>query len=317
MKEARFIKLRKALWEQIDEQSLSGKQKEPDRLAEEYIALSDDLSYSRTFYPKSKTTAYLNEKASRLHQRIYKSKKESRSRFRQFWLEEIPREMYQARRSMVISLVMFLLATLIGAVSMKYNPDFARVILGDAYVNLTERNIAQNDPMAIYAMSRQDDMFMRITLNNIQVSFFVYVLGIFTPLLPISLLFRNGIMLGCFQYFFVQHGLFVVSAQAVWIHGTIEISSIIVAGGAGIHMGAGWLFPGTYKRIESFQRAAKSSVKIVAGLIPFFVIAGFLESFVTRYYLNPAIGVPIIAASVGLVFWYFIYLPYMKHRYES
>lgn len=317
MKEARFIKLRKKRWDELEANVKQGSKKEPDEIAEMYIELSDDLAYSRTFYPKSKTTAFLNELALFFHRKIYKNKKEDRGRFFHFWLEEIPETMYRVRYAMLASLLLFVLAFVIGVLSMRYNPEFARVVMGDEYVDITLRNIANDDPMAIYSSQRQDAMFLRITLNNIKVSFLAFVFGLFTPLASAGFLMQNGIMLGCFQYFFYQQGVLGSSAQAIWVHGTIEITSIIVAAGAGIYLSTGFLFPGTHTRISSFQRSAKDGLKIIIGLIPFFIIAGFLESFVTRFYKETWLSIPIILLSIGYVFWYFVYLPYMKHRYES
>lgn len=316
MKEARFIKLRKKRWEELETNVRNRAKKEPDELAEMYIELSDDLAYSRTFYPKSKTTAFLNELALFFHRRIYQNKREDRGRFFRFWLEEIPETMYRLRYAMFLSLLVFLIAITLGIVSMRYNPEFARIILGDSYVDMTLSNIKNKDPMAIYSGERQDLMFLEITLNNIKVSFFAFVFGLLSPLATAGFLVQNGIMLGCFQYFFYQEGVLGLSAQAIWVHGTIEITSIVVAGGAGIHLSTGFLFPGTHTRIARFRETAKDGLKIILGLIPFFIVAGFLESFVTRFYKESWLSVPCIILSIGCVFWYFVYLPYMKHRYE-
>lgn len=317
MKEARFIKLRKKRWEELEAIVQNRIKKEPDELAEMYIELSDDLAYSRTFYEKSKTTAFLNELALFFHRRIYQNKREDRGRFLRFWLEEIPQTMYRVRFAMLASLLLFAIAVVLGVVSMRYNPEFARIIMGDAYVDLTLSNIKNKDPMAIYSTDSQELMFLQITLHNIKVSFYTFLYGLLTPLGTAVSLLQNGIMLGCFQYFFYQQGVLGISAQAIWVHGTIEITSIVVAGGAGIFISTGFLFPGTHTRIARFRETAKDGLKIIVGLIPFFILAGFLESFVTRFYKETWISIPCIILSAGTVFWYFIYLPYMKHRYES
>jgi len=314
MKEARFIKLRKKRWDKMEADVKTGAKNKPDEVAEMYIELSDDLAYSRTFYPKSKTTGYLNEMAVAFYRRIYKNKKEDKGRFKRFWLEDVPETMYRTRYAMLSALLLFLISALIGAVSMEYNPDFARIILGDSYVDMTLHNIQNQDPMGVYGSQRQDGMFIMITMNNIKVAFLAFIFGILTPLFTAVFMVQNGIMLGCFHYFFYQQGLLGISTQAIWLHGTIEITSIVVAGGAGMYMSSGFLFPGTYSRIERFRFTAKESLKIAIALIPFFILAGFLESFVTRYYKLPWLSAPIITLSIGLVFWYFVYLPYMKHR---
>ena len=110
--------------------------------------------------------------------------------------------------------------------------------MGDAYVNMTEQNISNNDPMGVYKSHRQIDMFFGITFNNIRVSFVVFAAGIFLSLGTVFSLFRNGVMLGAFQYFFFKKGLLVTSILTIWIHGAIEISSIVIAGAAGA-----WITP--------------------------------------------------------------------------
>ncbi|MDH5598759.1 MAG: stage II sporulation protein M, partial [Cyclobacteriaceae bacterium] len=111
-------------------------------------------------------------------------------------------------------------------------------------------------------------------------------------------------------YFFFQYGLLLESALTIWIHGTIEIASIIIAGGAGILAGNSILFPGTYTRMDSFRKGMNQGLKIVIGLIPLFIIAGFLESFVTRLFDMPYIlkGL-IIGASLYFVLFYFVFYP--------
>src|SRR3546814_12188447 len=89
-------------------------------------------------------------------------------------------------------------------------------------------------------------------------------------------------MLGAFQFFFYQKGLLLTSVLSIWIHGTLEISAIIIAGSAGLVMGNSLLFPGTWSRLESFRRGARRGLKIVIGLVPVFITAALLEGFVTR-----------------------------------
>src|SRR3546814_13696006 len=89
-------------------------------------------------------------------------------------------------------------------------------------------------------------------------------------------------MLGAFQFFFYQKGLSLTSVLSIWIHGTLEISAIIIAGSAGLVMGNSLLFPGTWSRLESFRRGARRGSKIVIGLVPEFITVALLEGFVTR-----------------------------------
>jgi uncharacterized membrane protein SpoIIM required for sporulation len=164
--------------------------------------------------------------------------------------------------------------------------------------------------MAVYKDTHGGIMFWGITINNIQVSFYEFIAGIFTSIATAYLLINNGIMVGCFQYFFYEHGLLKESFLAIWIHGTLEISALIVAGAAGIAMGNGWLFPKTYTRIASFRMGARKGLKIIVGTVPIFIIAGFLESFVTRHKELPDfIRLAIILLSLSFVIFYYIIYP--------
>ena len=122
-------------------------------------------------------------------------------------------------------------------------------------------------------------------------------------------------MIGAFQMFFFQHDLLWESMLAIWLHGTLEIWSIIVAGAAGLALGNGWLFPVTYSRLESFKRGAKRGVKIVVGTIPIFIMAGFIESFITRHTELPNIlRLSLILISLAFIIFYYIYLPNKKRH---
>ena len=161
----------------------------------------------------------------------------------------------------------------------------------------------------------QAEMFAFITFNNIRVSLIAFIAGLFFSFGTAIILFQNGIMLGAFQYFFYEYDLLWKSVLTVWIHGTIEISSIIVAGAAGLVMGNSILFPGTYSRLESFKKGTKNGMKMAIGLIPLFILAGFLEGFVTRHPEMPAfLSMIIIGCSLVLILFYFVYYPAKLNR---
>lgn len=201
--------------------------------------------------------------------RSIRTKKESGNRFVKFYTKEFPLHFYRFRHQLWLSFAIFALFTLIGAYSAATNGAFVRSILGDAYVNMTLENIANQDPMAVYKQAAQTDMFLGITINNIRVALTTFSFGVLAGLGSVYLLMQNAVMLGSFQYFFYDKGLLWESARTIWIHGTIEISVIIIAGCAGLVVGRGILFPGTYSRLKSFMMAIKDGLKIVMSTIPF------------------------------------------------
>lgn len=315
MKEITFLKQNADKWQQFENLISTKGNSDPDLMADLFIQLTDDLSYSKTHYPKAKTTQYLNSLAARVHQEIYKNKKEKKSRIITFWKYELPFIFKNSHKQLLYAFLIFFIAVLIGAVSSAYDDSFVRLIMGDSYVNMTLENIDKGDPMAVYKKMNEVDMFLGITVNNIYVSFLCFAFGIFFSLGTGYLLFTNGIMLGAFQYFFYAKGLLLESVLVIWIHGTLEISAIIIAGCAGLTLGNSFLFPGTFSRAASFVRGAKQGVKIAVGLVPIFITAGFLESFVTRYTQMPIwLSLTIILGSLTFIIWYFIIYPILLNN---
>ncbi|MBB5635903.1 putative membrane protein SpoIIM required for sporulation [Pedobacter cryoconitis] len=306
MREALFVKQNSEKWKAYERSPATS----PDEVADRFIDITNDLSYAKTFYPKSKTTVYLNGLASLLHQSIYKNKKEEKNRFVNFWKFELPLLFYTYRLQIAYAFIFFIISASIGALSAKYDDNFIRLILGDSYVNMTNENIAKGDPFGVYKHSSEFPMFFSIAANNIYVSLLMFVSGIFLSIGPIYYLLQNGIMLGSFEYYFFSKGLGTESILVIWIHGTLEISAIIIAGAAGLVLGHGLLFPKTYTRFQAFKQSAKDGTKIALGLIPILLIAAFFEGFITRHTEMPLwLSISILGVSLVFIIWYVILYP--------
>ncbi|HET6556848.1 MAG TPA: stage II sporulation protein M [Prolixibacteraceae bacterium] len=309
MNEIQFLHKNIKKWEAF-EALLNNNQAHPDKLSELFIHLTDDLAYSRTYFPNTKATEYLNQLTQKAHLVIYQNQPIHKNKILAFWTSEFPLLIYNSRKEILVSFVILVVSVLIGIVSNKYDSGFTRIIMGDAYVNMSLENIQKGDPLAVYKSMNQVDMFLGITVNNIRVSFIAFVMGIFTSVGTAFIMLRNGIMLGTFHSFLAEQGFLLDSIATVWVHGTYEIFAIVVAGGAGIVMGNSIVFPKSYSRIQSFKQGARRGVKMIIGLIPVFVIAGFLEGFVTRYTQAPYfIRFAIIGFSLLSIVYYFYFYP--------
>lgn len=312
MKEARFIALNKDKWNEMEQDQ----QLDSDAMALNFTALADDLAYAKTFYPGSDTERYLNHLISGYQSIINKGRPEKKLGIVSFWKKDFPLLIVGHYKTLLFAFFFFLLSAGIGAFSAKNDATFVRFILGDSYVNHTLDNIEKGTPMGVYNQSNELDMFVQITINNIRVSFVAFVFGLFFSAGTLWILFSNGLMIGAFQYFFYQHNLLLHSSLSVWAHGTFEITAIIIAGGAGLVMGNSFLFPGTYTRLHSFRKGALSGIKIVAGLIPFFILAGWIESFITRHAdSHPFLGAICIGISIiGVVTYFIVYPVSLYHK---
>lgn len=314
MKETRFIVQNKEKWLE-SEKLLINPVKDPEKLSSLFTQVVDDLSYSRTYYPNRSVRVYLNKIARQYFSIIYSHKRDNRNAFKSFWLDELPQIILYSKKQLLISLFVFVLSVMVGVFSSYKDPDFATTILGEDYITMTKENIEHGDPMAVYKKSHQVDMFLGITFNNLMVAFRTYVFGIFMAIGTLVILLYNGVMVGSFQFFFIERDLFIESALSIWLHGTLEISSIILAGGAGLTLGSGLLFPGTYSRLQAFQLSAMRSLKLMLGIVPILIFAAIIESFLTRYTNTPdVIKLILIILSACFIAGYFVIYPWLKSK---
>ena len=310
MREVYFIKQNKEKWLGI-EQVIQGKiKKNPDDLSSLYINLVNDLSFAQTYYPKSNTTVYLNHLSAQIFQKIYKTKRVEENRFLHFFKTEVPLLVYQYRRYLGYAFLFFTLFTLIGLLSGIYDKDFAKVILGEEYVNQTIENIKAGNAVGVYQSGSTWGSTIGIIFNNIKVGARLYIYGIAGGVGTLWALLNNSVMLGSFQYFFYDYGALKDSARGIWLHGVFEIFAMVVEAMFGLILGASILFPKTLSRFNSFKSGFKDSFKIFLSTVPFTICAGIIEGYVTRHALKmPLIlNLIIIFGSLAIIgFYYCIY----------
>jgi uncharacterized membrane protein SpoIIM required for sporulation len=311
MKESEFVRQNKDKWSK-DEAILKNKKAHPDSVSDAFTDITEDLSFANTFYSYRTVRYYLNKQAQEVYFRINRSKL-SFSKLKRFWTDDIPIAMIGAKKDMSLAFFIFLLGLIIGVVSSVYDPEFSRIILGEDYIRITLKNIENGDPMGIYKNAGPVDMFLKISFNNLMVAYRVFVMGILFSIGSAVTLFYNAIMVGTFQFFFFEQAIFKESILAIWLHGTLEISSIILAGGAGLTLGRGLLFPGSLSRSQAFQLSAQRGLKIMLGITPVFILAAIIESFATRYTDAPDIlRILIILSSLAFILYYYVYFPWKK-----
>jgi uncharacterized membrane protein SpoIIM required for sporulation len=313
MRETQFIKQNKDKWGQFEKVVSSGKT-DPEILSNLYLEVTDDLSYARTFYPNRSVRVYLNGIAQRTFYSIYKNRRGGIGRFFNFWASKVPQILFESRKELFFSLMVFLFAVGVGVLSTMMDEDFPRVILGDDYVNRTMENIAAGRPMSIYSQGDSSDMFFQIALNNLRVAALTFIVGLLFGVGTVYLLLYNGIMVGAFQMLFIRQGIYWESILTIWSHGTIEIACIIIAGGAGLALGRGLIFPNTFSRLQSLQLAARRGILIMATITPLIILAAFIEGFFTGSMASMGTRFIVVGISLVFVVGYFVLIPFIRAR---
>jgi len=283
---------------------------DPDEMAADFTQLLDDLAYAKTFYSTSKVTHFINTEASKIYLDIYKNRKEESNRILTFWKYELPLTIRKHHNVIFFTFIFFCIFFIIGFFTSKQDEDVARGIFGDWYVEHTRENIKNGNPFGIYEHGNSFLSWLGIMINNISVSLRMFASGIVFGVPCLYDLAKTSVMVGVFDQFFAANGLGLDFWLVVFVHGTLEITAIILTGAAGLIFGKSYLFPGTIKRIDAFKQGAKDGVKIIIGLLPIFALAAFFEGFITRLYNDISVlTTAVFALSVVFVIWYFIIWP--------
>jgi uncharacterized membrane protein SpoIIM required for sporulation len=306
LREALFIKKNKDRW--LKNQHMPSD--DPDEMAADFTQLVDDLAYAKTFYPSGKVTGFINSQASKIYLDIYKNRKEESNRLVTFWKYDLPLTIRKHHKVVLFAFIFFIIFFVVGYFTSAKDEGIARGIFGDKYVDDTQENIAKGNPFGVYEHGNAFLSWISLMIHNIRVSFIMFVWGIFCGVPSLILSIKNAVMLGTFDQFFAARGLGIDFWLVVFVHGTLEITGIIMASAAGLVLGKSFLFPGTIRRIDAFKQGAKDGVKIMIGLLPVFALAAFFEGFITRLYNDISVLTTIIfAASVLFVIWYFVIYP--------
>jgi len=324
MREALFIKKNAQKWQEYEHFETN----DPDEMANRFTTLVDDLAYAKTFYPHSKVTQLINGHAVSIYQSIYQNKKGKYSRLLSFWKTELPLIIRRNHKVFLFTFLFFAVCCTMGVVSSMTDYEFVKGVMGENYVAMTEENIANGDPFGVYKNTAEGgyfSSFMRLFYHNVLIDFLAFISGLLLGVFTLHILFQNSVMIGCFEYMFFAKGLGMKSVMVIWIHGTLEISAMIISAAAGFIIAKSILFPGSYKRLGSFKRGVKDAIKIMIIFVPMTLCAAFLESYVTHlmsesFDKDQKGGMPvwgsaiILCASLAFIVWYFVIYPIIVEK---
>jgi uncharacterized membrane protein SpoIIM required for sporulation len=220
---------------------------------------------------------------------IYGSRPRTFSAISRFFAVTFPAAVWHGRRFILVAaLALVLPAVATGAwigTSDSALDAAAPEAVREAYLEEDFEAYYSSDPAAQFATE--------VTVNNIQVSLLAFAAGIFFCLGAIYVLAFNGANVG------VAAGLFVAAGEApkffglILPHGLLELTAVVMAGGAGIQMGWALIAPGDRTRVDAVAEEGRRSVVIVLGLVLAFITAGAIEGFVTGSGLSTAVRVAI------------------------
>jgi uncharacterized membrane protein SpoIIM required for sporulation len=251
------------------------------RLGELYRHAAADLSRARLLGLDRETLAYLNGLVARAHALIYRHPKRRTQTVLRFFTREFPRLFRKRLSYVIVSAVVFFSSTALAYISVWANERNAyRLVPASCVVSPDDLERKGPDRATVPEVFRP--MFASaIVTNNVQVTFFAFALGITCGIGTAYVMVTNGLLLGALSALFARHGTALHFWGLILPHGVIELSAVVIAGGAGLLLGRAVVFPGHRSRREALHLYGLDAVKLILGCVPLLVVAGCIEGFIT------------------------------------
>jgi len=269
-----------------------------------YRQAAADLSAVREDPTAQYYARSLNLLLSRAHNTIYSGEKSSPFGIVHFYRYTYPGIFRRQLPLVTTAFLVFLAGAVLGMLVTATKPEFVHSMLPPHIIDSVERHEMWTH--SVLSMKPQAASF--IMTNNISVGFATFAGGITAGLFTLFSLFFNGIMIGVIGVTCWFHDMSLSFWSFVAPHGVLELPAIFIAGGAGLLLARGMLFPGLLPRRESLARSGTEAVKLLLGTVPILIIAGTIEGFISPSGLDPRLKF-ILAAAIATIFFLYLFVP--------
>ena len=269
-----------------------------------YRQAAADLSAARADTSSRALEQYLNRLVGRAHNYVYSGNRVSAAGIWHFFAHGYPRLLRRLSTYVLLATVISVAAAALGAVITLVRPDYGVMFFTQ---HLGPNAIADLDKHRMWTegiLSIKPQTSSAIMTNNIFVCCFTFAGGITAGLLTLYSLFNNGFMIGVIGVVCARHHMALSLWSFIAAHGALELPSIMLAGAAGLRLGAGILFPGQLRRRDALALAGTEAVQLVSATIPLLIIAGTFEAFLSPTHVPVAIKFSVGAVLfTGLCLW--------------
>jgi uncharacterized membrane protein SpoIIM required for sporulation len=250
---------------------------EISNLASLYRSVAADLARGQTNQISQSVILELQALTSRAYNQVYRgSHRQEVAGILRFYAWELPQVLRQTWAYTAIAFGLFMVGGIIAWWLSWQDPSFLPLIVPPEIIEkvrdrheLWMGSILGTEPLAASG----------IMINNLSVAFRAVAGGITAGLLTVFILFFNGLMIGAVATLVGQYGLAYPFWAFVFPHGALELPAIFVAGGAGLLIARGVIFPGQYRRRDALRIYGAQAAKLVMGIVPMLFMAGTIEGF--------------------------------------
>lgn len=260
----------------------------------QHLALARDRRYSPGLVER------LNALVMRGHQFLYGAHPETGPAVLRFFTRDFARSVRAQWRAIAAAAALFFLPLGLVAGALQYAPDFIHTLMDSAQVNAyQEMYDPANRKPGRRAAQADTYMLGYYIWNNVRIGFQTFAGGLLFGIGTVFFLTVNGVLIGATAGHLVQIGFGTTFFSFVAGHSGLELTGIVLMGGAGLLLGGALLFPGQHARIDALRRNARAAVPLVYGAGALLTAAAFVEAFWSPIASIP----PHVKYAVGIAAW--------------
>jgi uncharacterized membrane protein SpoIIM required for sporulation len=280
----RFVEDRRARWARLGNliQDANGRvERLPPgdvlELGRLYRSASSDLAVARRDFALDAATERLNDLVAAAHALVYSEAPTSGRRLRRFFLQELPSSVRANSRFTAVSFAAFAIPLLVTFAIGLLLPEIAATALPpETRQHLAERRLWTDIPEGYRPL-----MGPLIIVNNVRVAITAFAGGLTAGAFTLYVLIGNGAFLGTVLAVVHGYGLSGGLLAFTAAHGPLEISCIVLSGGAGLRLAWALLRPGDRSRRDALRLAGAQAIRVMLLIIPALGVAGIIEAFLS------------------------------------
>jgi uncharacterized membrane protein SpoIIM required for sporulation len=242
------------------------------------------------------TVSYLQSLVSRAHNAVYRAAGFHARDWGRAFFQTAPAQL-RADPALKIATVAFWGTLLMSALLAAARADFARQIVGAAYLEQFDHMYAQPiDRAGGRGFAGSDTLMAGFYIqHNASIGLRCFAWGIVVGIGSLYELVSNAIIIGLLAGHMATKPQAVNFFNFVTAHSSFELTAIIVSAAAGLRMGWGLIETKGQSRIGSLRREAVAALPALFSAVVLFVLAAFVEGYVSAsplpYHFKAAVAI--------------------------
>jgi uncharacterized membrane protein SpoIIM required for sporulation len=290
---ARFVRLRRPVWEAFEAQlaatrrSLKGAGYGTlEDMALRYRQVLHDHALAGARFPGTAAARRLQSLALEGTRRLTgEGRRGPSGGLRTFFSRTFPLAFQRQLGLLGVAVALFLFATVLGLTLAVLRPALGVSLLGpEAVRGLQEGRLWTESLVTTVPPSVSSS---GIATNNISVALSAWSGGVLAGLIPLYVILLNGLMLGALLGVTMHYSMAGALLVFVSAHGFLELTLILVSAAAGLSVGRALVAADDRPRSLAVREAARGSLAVLLGCVPWFVVLALVEVFI-----SPSPGVP-------------------------